>query len=509
MTYKGYLILLVLPCIALLTLPNDCAAQQSDSVIVYNGGGTGYDAAAEGYAWQQAGFTNADGSPMNMDANGNIVDGGGKIIGNKIVVGGHPIGWRNAATNTSIVDINRGTMADAYGQTANNGTINVVKHGQYIDRPDPATGKPNGRPDAGDILGGAVQLDDGRFFTGFGTGTGVSTSTPYNLPARPGANITLQLTCCWSANDPDGPGGPQTSVATSATSVNGISHSIGSTGPSQTGASVEYTNPLPPSVTQKDVDDAVDAAFAAARPGGFTNYTDWVDSLPFLTQLSRLRQQLPSVLVKGNVINLSWTIKYQTGIGPTGANKDLPQTLDTSASGLIIHETPSGTGLIGAVNIESITDLDLIPGWETFHLGRLGDLPGPPPDGLGLATGIYSLSPMDGLVEAISGMFILDYLPVADVGTLGLYSFNGGTWSPLITNPFVDPSSGQVSAGFSATDLDLAHPFIVAGFSVPEPSSIMLVLVGIGGLGGIRAWRKAIRKSGSSIIQTGLSNTFG
>lgn len=471
----GLLVLAVLGA-----LPVAAFAQPTDTVLVYNGARTGYDAAAEGLAWQQAGFLRADGAPMARDANGNIVDERGAIVGNRIPATGRVIGWRNAARDITIVDINIGTFAQAYGLVTDTGTITVSKHGIYRD----ANG--NGRPDAGDSLGGALQLDNGTPYTGFGTGTGVPGGRPYALPARDRTTITLNLDCCWSANDPDGAGAtyPQTSVTESATTVRGIAQAAGSAGESQAGAVARPRYTLPRGVTEAQVNAAIAAAFTAlairntdaARPGAFATIGDWINSLPFADQLRRVRALLPTVVVGGHTITLNWAVVYESGVGPGGSNLDFPQALDTMRGGTIIHQTPSHSGLTGQVFLESFTDADEFTDWEALQLTRLGDLPAHAPPGLSLFTGIYGLTAVDGLLEALSGTFLLDTLAGFAPDTLHLYRLLSGDWTPLRSNEFIDRDAGLVSADFAAVDLAGYESVVVAGFAaIPEPGTLALL----------------------------------
>lgn len=458
--------------LAALLLVQAASAQQSNTVFVFNGGGTGYDAAAEGFAWESAGFTNADGSPMGRNAAGDIVNASGTVVGNRITVGGRVIGWRNPTTNVSIVDINVGTMAQAFNQVTNTGTVRIIKHGTYADR------NGNNRPDAGDRLGGALQLDNGNVFSGFGAGTGVAGSNPYPLPARAGATINIELTCCWAGNDPDGAGGAQTSVAASAQAVNGVNQATGTTGESQAGASPVSAYPLPTGVTDAQVQAAIDAAFRAlpaATRGRHGNVGDWVNSLPFQDQLRRLREVIPRVRVGDHDIAIEWSIDYDLGTGNTGANRDFPQTMESNAGGGILHETPSGTGLTGLTILNPFLDQDGFSTWETFHFTRQAILAVAPPSGLELVTGIYELFAVDGLVEGLNGTFRLEFPPISLL-ELELFELDGGSWFPL-SNQRVDTAGRLASADFRA---DNVSSITVAGFArVPEPPVILLLGLGL------------------------------
>lgn len=473
----------VLLLVVLFALSGPASADaRTDRVIVYNGGtADDYDNAAHGFAWQEAGFLGPDGAPRRTNAEGNIVDEGGTVVGRPVRVGGRTIGYVNAAGTVTVVDLSIGTFSEAFDQVTNTGTIQVVKHGGYIDTDN------DGAPTDADQLGGSLQLDRGTYFEGFGRGTGQNSgSTPYALTGRTDGRITFDLRCCWSGRDPDGAAGAATSVAATATTVNGVTNATGSQTMTRLGPRATFT------FSGGATDTQVTAAINAALPGGFRDFGDWVASLPFVDQLRLLRERFATVTIGGRRITLTWRITYAFGTGAGGALEITPQNVQSRLGAVLRHTTLSGTGLEALFELEPLVDTDTVPEWEHLATDRLPDLPFFASGGLDLLSGIYSLYQIDDSpVERLGGTVTLDLLPEAVLDTATLYLLRDSIWLPLASEIVGDSA---VRAFWNWNDLRFGHTPVFAAFgelSVPEPGVLLLMSVaGVLGMARRRQGRK-------------------
>jgi hypothetical protein len=191
-------------------------------VFVYNGGANNeghandiFTGGAQGWIMQQMGLLGPQGQYPTVNGN-NVESPAGTVRGTVLRdANNNIIGYQSADGKTRAYNIDTSaTMRDAWNAVANNGTITVAKHGQ--------TG------------GGGITLDGGRMYDGFrptgggGAGTGAGNPAgPYDLPGRPGANITINLNGCYTSHDPDGGTG---SVTGSAGGVPGVGATSGNDG---------------------------------------------------------------------------------------------------------------------------------------------------------------------------------------------------------------------------------------------------------------------------------------
>lgn len=455
-------------------------------VYVFNGGEVGYEGLGEGFAWQEAGFLDDKGKPLTKNGK-NLVNTSGAVVGMGIMRGGDLIGWENQQTGVAIVDIDVGTFNDAFSLVSMNGTIRTYKHGSYLD-----TNMDGSYTEGIDRLGGYIRLDKGELFGGFGKGTGVQ-SDPYDLPARSGAAITLELIGCWVGLDPDGTG-PLISVVQSAKGLPGVTKVIGPEGKSNVWADMNWkVSPLPIGVTEDEIAQAIDRDFAKKKSrlgvGEKESYQHWISSIPFGQRYDKMLEELGRVEVNGRTVELQWKIEYtdtKPDPEPTSfLDLDNPVIIDSALGGAIrLAGLPDGGGLNAVLTFNELLDLDSNPE-EGLHLARHSLLPAPAPDGLQLASGVYGLSATDGVLEALSGLAILDLNLVDNLDTANLFMLIDPQqgWN-LLDGHLLDLTAMRISAGYSVMGLTDSSThgagMYIAAFAavpIPEPTTVVCGLV--------------------------------
>jgi len=371
--------------------------QMPMTVYVFNGTGDGFDYNAQALIWQRLGLLNDDGSPGTIQDNGNITNSDGDVVGMTITDGdGNIIGYRNADGTAEGYDISAdsddATLDNAWQRVADNGTIEIIKHGASYAEDD-------GMGGTVERDGGGQQVDDGKVYDGYksgatGAGTGVGYACPappgeqpdaagaYCLTPRPGAGITFNANGCHTSNDPD-PGNDDIGPVTdSAEGVEGVGAATGNDGVIIAG--VAYT--LKGTAKQKQA--AQNALEAEAGRTGHRNDDDTVDAenvadyisdLPFNTRWQTLKDLLGPT---GASINLTYS-KMPKGDG-AGGNSTCP---------IQVTPSPGFTEYLQDVDPTVLNTALIIPPFaviepELFHIVQLSQIPPLPPD-LFLGSGCF------------------------------------------------------------------------------------------------------------------------
>lgn len=491
----------ILTCAALGSI---ASAQLTTYVYGSDVGDNGYNAACHGYSWEQAGFVTPRGEPFDIDAaTGEIKNKAGKVIGKPIKVGDKVIGWRNNAKKVAVIDLTKGTLQDAFDLYKDNGKgdLQIMRHGG------------NTRTKTGDKPGGTIYLDNGKQFAGFGAGTGSPGFDPYAIVGPAGAEINLRLYNCFSANDPDGPMGPVTSVKASAAppAIAGVKAVVGSVPVVRTIGIPTFEVIGGDAFFRPQVEAYLQTQYQLR--GGFFGVVARVAAVPLMARtfkgkvipghfdyLVQNYGEFETIVINQNgkkqkkSFKLKWKIDYRAE-SPLDSdpllNLDLPITLESASGGLIIHEAPresfGDSELMGLAELGTIVDLDENPSLESVHLARLPDvtlLPDLPADRK-LGSGIYELTATDGWLEAAAGLLAVDILPDADLATLDLYFLNGSTWEPLLAGKQVGPGPNgfdRIAAEFSVSGLGATDAgFIYTALYIPAPGTLTIgVLVSVG-----------------------------
>lgn len=486
----------ILTCAALGSITS---AQLTTYVYGSDVGDNGYNAACHGFAWEQAGFVTQRGEPFEIDAaTGEIKNKAGKVVGKPIKVGNKVIGWRNNAKKIAVIDLTKGTLQDAFDLYKDNGKgdLQIMRHGG------------NTRTKTGDKPGGTIYLDNGKQFAGFAAGTGSPGFDPYAVVGPAGAEINLRLYNCFSANDPDGPTNPVTSVKASAAppAIAGVKSVVGSVPVVRTIGipTFEVINGDPNFRPQ--VEAYLQTQYQLR--GGFYGVVARVAAVPFMGRTFKgkaipghfdyLDQNYGSVAfpINGKLkkFKLRWEIEYVAS-SPLDDdplfNLDLPVNFESASGGLIVHEAPRATSidpeLMGLADLTTMVDLDENPALESIHLARLPDvtlLPDLPADRR-LGSGIYELTATDGFLESAAGLLAVDILPDADLATLDLYYLNGSTWEPLLAGKQVGPGPNgfdRIAAGFSTAGLGATDAgFIYTALYIPAPGTVAIGALALAG----------------------------
>jgi hypothetical protein len=390
---------------------------------------------AEGYVWKQLGLLDANGKPGTIKENGEIVDGQGKVLGYVIKdANGEVIGYRSKDGAKEAYDVNStAKTSNAWKRVAKNGTLHIVKHGySYWDAIDRIR-----------RYGGGIILDTGKVFGGFGKGTGAPAPgeqgkdlPAYDLAPRPGDNITVILSACWSSKDPNEDDDDITSVTQSATTVPGIRAVQG------------YQTKADPSVGPILTAEAWKALIAAAAKDGYIKEgmtekkkqdaaVQWIADQPFVEQYKKLQEAIQGT---------GTTAKLDYGLKP-GAPKG-----DTIFAGY--HHCP----ILFTPEIDCTTEY--FPDWSSiflarielpsgalstptiFHLRQLAELPESLPQGWRLASGVFDFRHLEYEPNLLSPALVtLAYF--GDKNLIQMFRFDESLddWVPADGNPIGDTAN--------------------------------------------------------------------
>lgn len=359
----------------------------------------GFNAGAKGWIFRQLGFLGPNGEPPTVNAQGQVVNSAGQVVGSTITnAQGQVIGYRNADGTKEAYDLDRSTFDAAWQRVDANGRVVVAKHGVTDKAED------------GSITGTGITLDGGNTYGGFGPaptpGTGTGSGTPpYPVTPRPGANITLDLNGCYTGVDPDGPG-PKRSVGGSASGIPGVGGVV--TNPGLIFKGGWSVQPAP---------DTRDAVLAALRACAFAknfkmkdasgntvgDIGAWINSLPFEQQ----RQAIVDCLNAANVAGAAVTFNDQKRVGTIdGCSRNEgggTGALSTCDYYLPLNEVGPAGGRMTFQSPVSDDFFDIffppnsVPNRRTFEIRRLAiDEVAPLPPGLVPATPFYSFGLYNG-----------------------------------------------------------------------------------------------------------------
>lgn len=302
-------------------------------VYVYNGGATNqgtqgdiFTAGAQGWIFQNMGLLGPEGQYPTINGN-NVESPAGTVRGTVIRdANNNIIGFQSSDGKQRAYNVDTSaTVRDAWNAVGMNGTLTIAKHGA------------NG--------GGGITLDGGRMYDGFrpqggagGTGQG-NPAGPYDLPPRPGANITLYANGCYTSADPPGPSG---SVTGSAAGVPGVGGTQGNDGVIYKGPEIEWSG------TNAQIDAALARLEVCARRSGLRdedgNPLDglgWVARLPMPQQYQAVRD---CVAGTGAGFSLSYGKSDTCGAGTDEGGVScyyLPVTnIDIGGGTLVYHIGP-------------------------------------------------------------------------------------------------------------------------------------------------------------------------
>jgi hypothetical protein len=450
----------LMACAVSLVWALPCSAQPT-TVFVYNRATDTFNNNAEGFIWQSLGLLDANGKPGTIQPNGNITGAGGKVLGTATRnAAGNVVSLRSLDGTKEAFNVSGGaTTNQAWNRVANNGTLHILKHGANYHENNVTHN------------GGGLHLDNGQIFDGFttlgggGTGTGVrytddngNASGPYGLTSRPGAGIKLKADCCWSANDPDGPG-VQTSVTKSGEGVTGVGSTEGNTG--IVDAKLEFKVSGPPQAVAK----AEAALRDAAKKAGFknkdgtvdnNNVGQWISSLPFDKQHSTAADTIKDT---GATIEL----KYKTEAA-------------TSLRGPPTEVLPFGNANFRYAYLENTTELSaavlIEPGdllqRTIFQIIQLGELPAEAPEDTELTSGIFDFRHR-GIEPPLGGPLDFELTVVGDPDLIAPFLFDGVGWTQLVDFTVADDTLTVTTERVG----------ILAAFeTVPAPSTVWLFATG-------------------------------
>lgn len=464
--------------------------EKPGTVFVFNRNTDGFENNAEGFVWHSLGLLDSRGRPGSVQANGSITDGSGNVLGSTIVdpATNAVVGYRSKDGNTEAYNVSDGATADqAWQRVAASGTFRIVKHGAaYVDD---AKVRHNG---------GGIMLDNGQIYDGFvdkgsgksGTGSGyldlqqANPSGAYELTPRPGANISLVIDGCYTANDPDGAGGDEKPVTVSAHGVTGAANATGHVPEviARISAVVAGT-PAQKAAAYAALFEAAGAANFRNKDGSvdMNNVALWISSLPFTDQYARASA---AIAASGATMQIGYSL-VEGGPGPAGD--------DASRYGRITQmgDWLADAGLYRYGYDEQTDDLTAsmlinaggLPQDTYLSLHQLAELPVSAPANTLLVSGIFDFRylgmDIDLGVPALNyEIDVLDDIATDLVPYLLLTSEGGDYryWSPIENYVW---SPGMMQAVSNRIG-------VVAVFGqVPEPSSIVLtatLLLALAGL---------------------------
>ena len=465
----------------LLFLSSSPRAQQPTTVFVYNDeAGDNFNTNAKRYIFQELGLVDANGRPGVVDGN-NVVDHADppNVLGHVIRDPNTQaiIGYRSADGTREAYDVNStATTSQAWQRVANNGELHIYKHGTAWEDDD-----------GNEHEGGGIILDGGRPYDGFGgapgTGAGFGNGA-YPLPARPGANITLNLNSCWSSKDPEGDVG---SVTASADDEPGVGSTEGHEGEVYP---VTNWDPQGGTAAQRE---AVEAALrTAARQAGFPPVPDdgspraattnshvgsWLSSLPFGRAQTTAQTIADKVAPPPGTVTVGLTYakaEQQPAPGENSGGVHVCPTLLTDQTCTEKRFTFSET-LFPAI-------LEACPGALSaptmFEIDLHGLLPASPPPGYSQASGCFSF-------QNVFGGTILEPLSIrmtfwGDPGTAEVFWYDPALpgWTP--PSGVVSIDQGLNTAIISTMEMGIYTVFQPgAGGDIPTLTEWGLIILGM------------------------------
>lgn len=437
------------------------------TVFVYNHNpGDVFEDNAEGFIWQQLGLLDAHGAPISPIPESQIIRDGANNI----------IGYRSFDGTKEAYNVNSSaTTAQAWQRVAAGGELHIIKHGLH-------TTDGAGAP----LEGGGLQLDGGEPYDGFGAGTGMGyarsdgTGGPYSLPARPGADITINANGCYTSHDPDADG-TRTSVTDSAAGVDGVGSTQGHDGMVYTKCYFGLQGGTPAQQTA-----ALEALRAAARAAGFppaptdgsprgatTNddIGNWINSLPFATRHATVQATIDAVVqpVGTVTVNLTYS-KSETAPGGGGGGFHMcPLQLSELVDGTVTYVYAEQFQAL-TVDVE-IGDL-VMP--ASFLVDALGELPAAPPATDQLASGVFDVGTINGDPLQADVDITFGYYGNPNAVEVLRYDPNAGAWTAPLGTVIIDSTAHVVT--ISTTTMGVYAVFAPAA-GIPAVSTWGLVVM--------------------------------
>jgi len=403
----------------------------------------GFQNNSEGYSWSQLGLLDNNGKPGKIQAlSFDILDDFGIKIGEVIREGSLPtgkiVGYRSLDGTKEAYNVSIGgfTTNQAWNRVKAGGELEIITHGGWRD-----TNK-DGEVNAGDTFGG-IRLDGRRLYGGFremGTsGGGTNFRPPYEFDGRPGDNITLKLTTCWSSRESDNGEGFARSVSASALNVPGVIAAPGYEGMVTVPIFIELWG---------EFQKAMNALEAAAVCSGYTkdprnDVCKWLSDLPFQLKYQLAKQIIDDKVGKDKtLIKLTYTTPYQqnsvTSLYFTECTDghSHPQRIDSDG---------------GIVSLGTRARLDFPSGavltTTIVHPKQIAILTGIPLPGDSLIAGIFDFMAPDEPVDlAVPAVLTIGYPPGTPTEGLNVIQFDDSvqSWSCL-SGSIVDEVNYEVS----------------------------------------------------------------
>lgn len=383
----------------LATLAPSVALALPNTVFVYNHlpgkNSDGLEGNALGFILQELGLLDANGKPDIPEAS-IIRDGGGNVIG-----------YRSADGTKEAYNVSSGaTTDDAWKRVADGGLLHIIKHGAS-------------QKNAAGVLeeGGGLRLDGGNLYDGFtnksspgaGTGAGYKGAGgvprgPYGLTPRPGENITLNSNTCWSGKDPDG-AGPKTPVTTSGGGVPGVGTSEGEAAKMSAQVKAWLSGGTP-----AERQAAWERVRTAARNDGYPpepegggergpttddDIMEYISDLDPDTRYDKLQEIIDPRKPPVVVLHLRYRKVNQTksSEGFVGHSQNPRQVPPGGGSFTFLYHDDDSTEFAAATLAIPSGSI----AWDAIlHVTQQGELTGPAPSGMELASGAFKFEILNG-----------------------------------------------------------------------------------------------------------------